>query len=478
MKKFNIYILLSSFLALLLQGCINEIANETHNGTPLTIQVGTIGYTSADSLQTRTTEDNYTTKFAKGDQIGVFAVKNGSSKVIFKNIPYTYNGSQWTGSEYYYSNTTYFAYYPYDASLSESITTLDGIVAAFKTKLSSTTDQSTYEKYTAVDLMTAEVVSPTSSSLTFTFKHEMALVVIDLPYILYNFTNLNRKDYYVPMPYTTFENIQPYYMRGGTYRYLVAPDATPNFSGSYVTEDYSTKKKYTCNVSAVIGAGSYKRFVVDGANQIDKNHTLQIGDFYMKNGSVLSLTSATEKQKAECIGVVFKVGDTGDDYSSSGIGQKACHGCVVALQECGSKSWGPSGFVVGTVVNHGWMGYHDLLKIEAYVKTSSYTLASFPSTYACRNYTPVAPGFTTGWYLPASTQVHGGFCTSDGNIQTTLKGKISMVGGKAITFSKFYYGTSSEYGVNPANQYMKVGINNWNCENKGSANPVRAVLSF
>lgn len=57
-----------------------------------------------------------------------------------------------------------------------------------------------------------------------------------------------------------------------------------------------------------------------------------VGDYYYSDGTY----SADLNPKKECIGVVFQVGQHANDcsdYSQTGIGEAACHGYVVALQD-------------------------------------------------------------------------------------------------------------------------------------------------
>lgn len=495
MKKFNIYILLSSLLALLLQGCNDEIVNDPLNGTPLTIQVKTKGYTSADNPQTRTNDDGYTTTFTTGDQIGVFAVKDG--KLINENVPYTYDGTSWTGNGFYYKETKYFAYYPYDASLSTntSITSPDDIVSVFTTKLNATTDQSTYEKYKALDLLMAEVTSTdvNTNSISFTFTHKMALVEIVLPMLKYEFTNMvsspvynnatltlanDQKVYVTPMGNITFDNFQPYSVGNSTYRYLIAPNADKSLYGSYTNEN-DKKATYTITTTtSSIAASYYKKYQVDGAGEKTKNYTMNIGDFFMNDGRLLSKnTTLTDVQKRDCIGVVFFVGMGGgsggyfsdNGYGGSPLGQTNCHGYVVALHNAGSGSyqWANNNTTIGTVDYASFQAYTDRKTMETYVTNKGLTMAFFPAANACKNYTPVAPAKTTGWLLPSSKQIQ--------YMKSEVRTSITNAGGSV---SNGLYSTTTEYDADKSQIQAAYFGGNLKVTSKSTSYPVRPILAF
>lgn len=490
MKKFNIYILLSSLLALLLQGCNDEIANDPLSGTPLMIQVKAKGYTSADNPQTRTNDDGYTTTFTTGDKIGVFAVKDG--KLINENVPYTYDGTDWTGNGFYYKETQYFAYYPYDPNLGTGITSSNDIVNIFTTRLNNTTDQSTYEKYKALDLLMAEVTSTdaNTNSISFTFTHKMALVEIVLPMLKYEFTNTvsspvnknatltladDQKKYLIPMSNIAFNGFQPYSVGNSTYRYLVAPNTEKSFSGSYTNEN-DKKATYTITTTGSIAASYYKKYQVDGAGEKTKSYTMNIGDFFMKDGRLLPKdANLTQAQKDNCIGVVFFVGmGSGDFFSDNGyggspLGQTKCHGYVVALKNAGSYKWANSSAVINTAYYASFDAYNDRKVMEAYVKNNNTTMAFFPAANACKNYTPVAPAKTTGWFLPSSSQIR--------YMKSEVNTSITSAGGDA---GSDFYSTSTEYKEDKTNKFCTAqwGEGLFQQSKTASSYPVRPILVF
>lgn len=57
----------------------------------------------------------------KGDQIGLFAVKDGAILDEINNMPFTFNGSSWSGKPILYDDrlagVTFYAYYPYQPEM-------------------------------------------------------------------------------------------------------------------------------------------------------------------------------------------------------------------------------------------------------------------------------------------------------------------------------------------------------------------------
>ena len=128
------------------------------------------GYASATQTGTRATENGYTTVFTAGDACGLYIVRG--TEIAYDNVKLTATADAsgnmtWSAP----AGTTlaggmtgeqYFLYYPYqnDMSGKTATTITSGMDDAdfFEPLISSwqpATDQSTYCKYTASDLMTA-----------------------------------------------------------------------------------------------------------------------------------------------------------------------------------------------------------------------------------------------------------------------------------------------------------------------------------
>lgn len=267
---------------------------------PMTISVADGGYTANDpsAPATRAVEDGYTTRFTTGDRIGLYAVKNNA--IVASNICLTAtesgsggaggNGIVWTGDAYYEgAGTIYFAYYPYKEGLTgdlvASATNASEFFANVVSAWTPATDQSTYAKYTAQDLMTGSGTldgkQPDGTyPLSFNLTHAMALVVIETPVTKYTLADKEGNslpDYYTPAPDTKFYGFTPYSPSVGTYRLLVKPaqSAASDLMGSYTAANGNTKE-YAITQSS-IAAANYALYKVDNAAVTEKSHTLQAG---------------------------------------------------------------------------------------------------------------------------------------------------------------------------------------------------------
>ncbi|WP_455620914.1 fimbrillin family protein [Parabacteroides sp.] len=466
MKKnlFQISLLLS-LCAAFLCGCTDDndpIA--VTDGTPLTIHATADGFTSTDGVNTRAMENGYTTTFTTGDAIGVFAVdKNGAVIADCKNVKCTYSADgSWTAESsapvYYYTGAQYFAYYPYKSELSaENITEVSGIVDYFNKNIA--TDQSSYAKYTACDLMTTtQNVSPTTSgdnkTLSFSFTHQMSLIEISLP--MQKYKTSNAADAYVyssPVIGATFSmtkdgsssSIFPCNMGSGVYRYIVPAGTTCTIKGEFPTADSKTIE-YNKEVFS-LSSGNYKRLNVtySDASSTPIVRALVVGDFYCKDaisgtGYLIpgNITELTEEQKAACLGIVMKVGrgtnegTTGNDdkdaknwtdtdtYMLKGTTTEmsTIHGYVLALKDGnGGNTCQWSSFKEQIHTNQSrytlFCGYSNMQTIKTYLsKNSDKSLQTdFPAAYhASEGYETIesgkysSPSNSSGWFLPSAGQ--------------------------------------------------------------------------
>lgn len=147
----------------------------------------------------------FKTTFKSGDAIGFFAVDK-SGKVIISNQKFTLSGSSWITDEpikyeadmdsYTYFGYTYFAYYPYQPSLTDfpvidsypDITSAETFFASIIADWTPVADQSTEEKFTAQDLMVAKGINSMpyfhEVNIKFKMQHQMGLLVTK-PSLLY-----------------------------------------------------------------------------------------------------------------------------------------------------------------------------------------------------------------------------------------------------------------------------------------------------
>lgn len=334
-------------------GCANDDEQIlSTDGSTLTVHATANGFASADGVNTRASENDYATTFTVGDQIGVFAVKDGRAIEDCNNVPLTYNGRGWEGTVYYYTGAEYFAYYPYDARMSNK-TSVEEIVAAFTPQ----SDQSTNENYTKSDLMTADVVSPSSDkTLNFQFEHKMSLIEISLPVQKYITPGSDKYEYSSPVIGATFsiasssgpQSITPYKMSGGVYRYIVHAGVSHTVGGEFQTGDGKTIEYNKPGLSLV--AGNYKRLNVsyDGAPSGEpQERALAIGDYYYSDGNICP-REVSNSPSEDCIGIVFSTEVTRIGRAATEAlkaqGVTTPHGLVMALTNASNRCrWGERG---------------------------------------------------------------------------------------------------------------------------------------
>lgn len=225
----------------------------------------------------------------------------------------------------------------------------------------------------------------------------------------------------------------------------------------------------------------------------------QVGDYFYADGT-WSTELAADKQ---CIGIVFAVGHSeydASDYSSTGIGKAKCNGYVIALNDASTSyaMWGPKGQELGCYpkdefgdpIQNGrengqyndWSGYLYSCLAKADADQNGDLSAGAAEGHPLFYYAMVAyadavpaPGTTSGWFLPAISQLYQSLNVAD---------RIASVeGGKKLASD--WYGSSSEAAVdNPGPQdyfryLMNMGTPSVSSDGKdGAWFYARSVLAF
>lgn len=432
-----------SFLAtlLLFSGCGKELDElpaggsgtespenpEQTEGELLRLRVSDAGYLDAGT-GSRATDSGLTTTFEDEDKIGLFVVNN-DNKVLYANVPYTKSGKEWTAEQNVRTKgypVRVFAYYPYveDAEITGKVdATAQDASAFFQTYIEELdiTDQSTPELYRQADVMACMVeienVEAARKELTLTMNHLMGLVVVKLPETV----TLSSVNYYlkgdesyewtaqdVTLPANlsdesfTVSGIQPLKEETG-YRYLCkSGENNISFSGGFMT--YGATKSYTVS-SATVSSGSSKTYnvsVTPFAAPGKAEYTPQPGDFYMKDGSVLS--RVTSSNKADCIGIVYWVPTATDPLESHKVTwleeHSTCiHGLVVGLKEQQSQ-WGTYGEttnITDSKTDGIFRGYSNTQRLVS--ERSNYAIVS--AYNSLKSGVTLPPGKTSGWYVPS-----------------------------------------------------------------------------
>ena len=470
------------------------------------------GGSSAGVPQTRAAENGYITEFTAGDECGLYIVRGG--ELAYANVKLTATaatdgtltwqpeaGVTLTGG---FKDEACFLYYPYqeDADMKDQTdASATGNEAAFFDPLITgwipKADQSIYTTgYTASDLMTATGTAKKNGktiSLTFKMHHRMALAVIELPKIVYDFTNEDIADYTVPTSADfTGSDAKPCRMTDGSYRYIVNPTATaPEITGSYA----EGSKKFTFTPSTA--TGSYKTYKIDGgtATPLTIPYTMQIGDYFCSSdnasGWYIIPKEFAPTENDNCIGIVLKAGrDDSGNWADNGkytlkgstISMSKVHGYVLALRDANGGNfcqWGSYGTEVGCDRNMttGFNGYSNTQTIVAFNNAQGGTLQdAFPAAYhATTGYEAQyqAPANTSGWFLPS-----GGQCWYWFNNRDVILRSIQNAGGDGW---KDRYWSSSEYRSIPAYYAYYLYIMRYDSMydvNKYAMNAVRACLAF
>ncbi len=549
-------------LVMLAAACTNEddYAAPRTDGTtpaaPLTITVSDGAYASAETPDndntpaTRAVERGYGTEFTKGDCIGLYVVKkedaSGSRTFLHENLCLTHDGTGWTlpaGTELTHQppkdgEILYFAYYPYQEDMAGNvdINALNpngqGVEAQrFFFRLINrwlpADDQSTYEAYTASDLMVArgEVAKRTDgtdgSVLSFTMEHQMPLAVFRLPTTKYTYSETidgvpTKKSYRL---YSGL-NIDAWLADDNTYRRITKWTSTTSIG---ITASYYNSSLERRSFSGTIkpnSSGKYFLFTVDGGEETEVDRSLREGDFYMKDGGIIPQEmikgDMPAEVQADCLGVVFWVGENeGIHWTQTGWKKgdrllmrdhPGCvHGIVVALRDASAGAvwaegsganeklynWAESfqGFnaeeqadwleIKSSASNHGYCESH-LVKLYG----THHPDATFPAyntigDYATRH---PAPGSSSGWYFPSRSELTMMCYGLADNYDTgsskerrdLLNGLIRKAGGDVLGGSYWSIWQAGNYSW-----YFDFGGNtNYGVDPRSETHKVRAVLAF
>lgn len=508
MKRNILHILwAAAVIPLALVSCRQEVIPGETDGSdaqPFLITVTDGGYASETTAGTgkagsRATENGYTTTFTAGDQCGLYIVRG--TEIVYDNICLTATADAggnltWkapVGTDLYggLADEYYFLYYPYQTDMTDKVTVANAASAdaAFFAPLISgwqpKADQSDYTDYTASDLMTASGTTSYADgklSLSFRMAHRMAMAVIEMPEIVYKFTNSPAVPDYTIAALADFSSEdKPCLMADGSYHYLVKPkvpgeDAT-------LTGSYDSGNRMFAITPSIAKAGNYKTYKVDGASEIEISYTLQAGDFYLKDGTLLSKdTPLTAAQKAACAGIVFWVGDaTATDPALKRDFPQCTHGLVVSLKETTSawqvnaddqssiQPWAETqefykqgGYyalnkdvVFGTESPGYIQGYNNTQILKAYDEAfASYPVTILNSFGVITEGVTLPEGKTSGWYLPSPRELVELY-----KVMWVVNQSLTALGSSQQLSSSYYWSSgedsySSAWTVRPYSGYV------------------------
>jgi len=440
---------------------------------------------------TRATDNGKETTFEKDDRVGVI-ILDGSSNIVYNNIPYKYNGSQWvfdsgnneSKSQCYYDNKagslTYIVYYPY-SSVADGAKSESDLKAQFSPK----PIQQSKEAYRASDLMVwASSFDTPLKTLTAELRHAYASVSLS-PKVKYTLNddkstvisyvtsrlsdvNLTISDK-VYSPYRaedgSFRCILPVGFSVGDVRYFYTFDGK-TYGGTFNIASVAANTRYTSTQQ--IDAGIYN---------FDK---VQVGDFYCMNSSdegyLIPSDAVTLPTDANPVGIVYWVGNPANATDGDpllGTDHSNCtHGLVVALQDAGGNSLWSSNYEditsnwlsQQTDTPYGISSLKEQNKMQGYANTKALkgynaakgdesNLRALPidliGTYATTHSAPVN---SSNWYWPSVMELKymcWGKNNSSGvagrNMLNTQLGKLGIA-----SLQSPYYWSSTERDYNYA----------------------------
>ena len=439
---------------------------------------------------TRTVEEGSATRFTANDYIGLYVGKartgadghpEGDIELLHRNLRLTYDGTEWKppfDTELKYDpdkgyDLFYFAYYPYQEDMSyrePDGQDENGAPAAtapdFFHKLirdwTPKNDQSTYADYTASDLMVARgEITPcpdntSGSLLSFKMQHQMMLYIVRFPgttctytetideeekqqsYKLYTGASFGENGFWMENPLTARRIDSPTKMPATNHGYSYYDSQLTVRRGSLKISSVSESYRGKCRTITI----------TDQSMPATKERTLQEGDFYMKDGSILPADACGDKEmpqevKKDCIGVVFWVGEKEGMHWTKQTGYKegdhllthdhptCTHGMVAALQNASespvawatnpldgkslrewAKDFASSGFTdkeksIWELVSasDSFYGYSKNACFGLY--TAHNTDAVFPAYEAVKTYagSHPTPEGCSGWFFPGKYEL-------------------------------------------------------------------------
>lgn len=419
----------------------NVSSDMANSGNVLSISVSQNDFSPVDAESRAVTDlTNRTTTFENGDKLGLYVVSNADGSYHYENVPFTYNGESWASAStiYYYKNSDYIVYYPYDENLQLTIGET-GVSGAIKTVFESKADfytQNTADAYEAVDLMMAEVENPSDANVNFNLAHKFSMIEISVPvrkYITERTYNDEKFEYNAPVklewttPLAYGENeVTPYAAGKGVYRFIVKPgtDVAVNIDG-YVQYEEEPFNFSNNNAALTLTEGSFKHYkvTVDGISNDVTVRDLKVGDYYYSDGSIYPYGDQTGEHDLKnpmvegCIGVIYQVADhtytQGDNEGIAVVGVNGTewiHGNVVALNSVGGTTkWGAN--TLSDESNNYTSTVDSKINLALITDMRGYELSNddyFKNQEAVADalgYQVNTPSGSSGWYLPSAGQL-------------------------------------------------------------------------
>lgn len=480
MKRiYNKMIALSLTAALMVLASCSQDAGEyaNENGAKLVFHI-------YDGNATRSVTDgkSMVTTFEQADKAGLYAVKGG--QVVLNNVPlvYSINGF-WEADEAIdasdeLSGAQFYAYYPYSEEAqfdAAAANPFQGMVSAAMPA----GKQSSKADYERADLMvTTAATIGQYNTVSLALQHQKAMVCVELPNSSYIFSNAGM-DPYVLAKSENVEfaldgtTVQPYFDEPSqSYRFIVEPGQEGALSVTFTNN--GTERTFETAPLSQLQRGQYAKYVVDGGAQL-VNATLQVGDYYLSDGRIVSKDTPAEELPDNVVGVIFKLGTTEALRSAN---RNWSHGIVVGLNEVRGK-WGTNSSTNSEQNAAGWRYWYrdygladqgstnatalveDNMAEEGYETTKTWRAVPQPLEIGgiVLDYTsemnanissweekyPLPTAVCSGWYIPSLRDLQNLESQS-----TVLSQQLTAVGGKDLLWNT---GSTDRY---------------WSCNVRGS----------
>lgn len=438
----------------------------------LEITVSANDFVSDGTNSTRAVDNGAVTNFENGDRVGII-ILDGDNELLYNNVPYKYNGSEWSfdsgngdgkGSCYYHPKAnTYIVYYPYN-ELANGCKS----VADLKEKIKPQTDQSKKAGYRASDLMICHHTSDVPLKyLAVQLSHAYASVSLvptakyildDGNYTPYKYLAMDISDVSMTISDDVFV---PYKAGDGSLRCILPNSFTKGDIRCFYTLD--SDKTYSNTITISKAAPNTRYTSAPELKTVTYNLSdAKLGDFYCNRGGGKAylipgdIASLSTPQKNACLGIVLKAGkdsrgtwkdDCNYKFKGTESEMNTIHGYVLALNDANSGiacTWGPFNvpvYTTNTERNSGFYGYQNTQDIVLYSKNNRYNLLDFPATHAATNYEKQysAPSNSSGWYLPS-----GGQCQYWLNNEKKLLEQVKKVRGNS-NWKDSYWSSSEDF---------------------------------
>lgn len=408
MKRLNLYISAFSMLFSLsvLTACDEEenlFGNRDTSAGMYELSVTSAGFVPAEEQPSEGAE-TINIPFGNDDAIGLVMVdgeKITHTRYIYKELL-----SKWSGDLVVKNpSAKIYAYYPYNEALEVSSLNTEGENAAeffsqMITDFVPQADQSKEEDFKKSNLMVGTAsLDETGKKISINMEPAMALAVVKV-----NLSELGTMSLASDPDYTwraaTIESLAPFYrLEENTFVSYIVPE----------------QEQASVSIpSGIVTIPSIKRFTYQECSlSLTNVHTLQPGDFFMKDGSLVGKDAIlTAEQKANCIGIVFQTDESRiGQAEKDALGGKA-HGLVLALKNVNNSAllkFSVGNIDVTGITNTGTLQecYDD---INGLAHTNAiYSIDPNESLYpiftAVKNYNIERPvDRTTEWFLPSVGQ--------------------------------------------------------------------------